>query len=406
MGPLFPMLLAAALSSLTAALPVSAAPEALSAPDPMRWDNPQHRDYFDLQRWLARLSAEGRVPADLGTKFETEASWSLLSADERLERIRQGGSLSKQLQDGGLGGPGTAALEQSSADREALVRLLGSRIELDPRMSGIQDVSRAAASPDEFKRFVEGSQSLPAELALRLGSGVGQGKGRGGDFGTQLAKPGRLSPGQASTPSLADRPAGGPLESGQGPDAGFFVLAFAATGFAVALGFGIASRRRSLSGGPPESSVEVPSLDQDKAVVISQPERQIPEPRSSLFKATPQHGAPSFSASAIPGKGSSLPLIARPAPGSPVEPLPRVEGEEVWDLPPVPPPAAWPTEGLRPAAWWAITKEEQALLDRWSHSPEKADGTASFHRWALSHPELSDGVDLEVLKDKLRREPS
>ncbi|MBI5881960.1 MAG: hypothetical protein HZB91_02515 [Elusimicrobia bacterium] len=443
---LFPILLGAAALSLTVPLPVVAGPEKgraesiVSLPgDAIAWDAPEYRDYFEFQRWMAGLSKESRFGQDAAPAFETEASWSKLSAAERAERVRKGLAQAKALQESGLGVSGAGAAGSGGADRNVIVKLLGARVDLDSRISAVQKVEQKVRAPDEFKRFVEGSQFLPTDLAfqpnpdaagpsaasagtassaLKL-SRPGLRPGRIAEEEPVRSSPGDLHPGQAGTPVMPYRRPEGPVVGGGGPDVGFFALAFAATGFIAALGFGLAGRRFSWgsplpAGGASEAVGSGPGARQ---VVVARPAAQggAPSRAPSLFRATPQSGTGTqagISPLRPPQRqgGSSFPLASSPGsePVGPGSPVPSGRDDEHapadWNPPPIPPPAAWPTEGLRPAAWWAISKEEQSLLYRWADSPERAD--MSFEEWLDRHPELACGVDIGRLKDKLRREPS
>ncbi|MFA6318849.1 MAG: hypothetical protein WC943_15680 [Elusimicrobiota bacterium] len=419
MGPLFPILLGAAALSLMAAQPAASGPPegwpegtVVSSADPLPWDAPEHRDFFELQRWLARLAEEGRVRPDQATLFDTEASWSRLSATERAEKVRAGKIMARALQDGGLGPAGGVSVEAVAADRSALVKLLGARVELDPRMSVLQQVSQQVRSPDDFKRFVEGSQTLPTNLASRPAAASGpvsSSSGQQAATGPALQKPVRTSSSRVAAPSLPYQRPFSPGQEDAGPDKSFFVIAFGVAGFAAALGFGVISRRFSWGGEAGASPAAPPAPRPGMRLVAARPSAKMGEasPARQVFRATPQSGgAPAAGSSPLTGPGG-LPAIASQRQGG------RVPGDGDheaspgdWDPPPIPPPASWPAEGMRPAAWWAITKEEQALLDQWSASLERAEGGATFEEWASLHPELSAGVDLDQLKDKLCRESS
>lgn len=53
------------------------------------------------------------------------------------------------------------------------------------------------------------------------------------------------------------------------------------------------------------------------------------------------------------------------------------------------------------STWRAISRHEQALIESWDHSREKALGKASFEQWLDRHP--TAGVDVAGLKAKLAR---
>jgi hypothetical protein len=103
---------------------------------------------------------------------------------------------------------------------------------------------------------------------------------------------------------------------------------------------------------------------------------------------------------------------------SPPSAAPILRGLEPAALPEPMLPRAWtpPAESAAPAAepaapdvyapvssWRAISWREQALIDRWDRSPEKALGRASFDEW-LDARGAVQGVDIPRLKAKLYRE--
>ncbi|MBI4677874.1 MAG: hypothetical protein HY748_09860 [Elusimicrobia bacterium] len=369
----------------------------------VRWGDPGHREFFEFQRWMARLVQDGRGAQDLPKAFDTEETWKRLSKEERAERILQGEAFVRMLKEG-------------NSDRETLVKLLGSHVNLDSRISGVSQVSQQIRAPDEFKRFVEGSQLLAMEVAFQPAKGP-EGKRIGltgpGAAGGAAAGPGPKAQGPASSPSA--RPLPGPEAAVAAPSAGavsggpgradgtggFAVLAFAAVGLTVALGIGLAARRLSYqalggAGAAPEAPAGASSAFSGEG------------PAPSMFRPTPGPAAQA------PAGSGPAPSVPRP-PIGPVEPpgvAVRAPFAPAAPEPPAsslsgPPAAPRPSlEGVRPAAWWAITKEEQRLLNLWAQSPEKAAGQASFEEWLDLNRNLAAGVNLKFLKDKLHREPS
>lgn len=227
---------------------------------------------------------------------------------------------------------------------------------VSPAAGQVQALQSDIDTPEEFKRYIEGSLPLPEGFPVPTAPGRQESLHPfpPRPMGLQPA-PAALRPEDALPPPMTvEVPRYATFAKGA-PPGGLLLMGLA---FIPLTALGLFALAGAQGSGPLPGSVE-----------------QTPEPKP----AAPQSRRP------WPNRPVTIsPLIsARPAPPEPVRNPPSTE--------------------MPAATWRAISGQEQRLIDQWDSSPEKAAGMASLEEW-LEARGATAGVDVARLKAKLSRD--